>query len=55
MPRNNLQSKLVPERDKLANELRQLRLADKIINIVINEREKPEGKVRLLWLRKLVK
>lgn len=52
---NAMQSKLLPPENKLAIELRELGLADKIINIVINEKEKPEGKVRLLWIRKLVK
>lgn len=51
----NSQSKLIFTEDELARELKQMGFSDKIINIVINEREKPEGKVRLLWLRKLVK
>lgn len=49
------QSKLLPEESRLCAELKSLGLSERIINVLIKEREKPEGKVRLLWVKKLVK
>lgn len=49
------QNKLLVDDEKVAGELKGLGFTNRIINIVIGEKEKPEGKVRLQWLRKLVK
>lgn len=50
-----MQSKILPKEDKLAVELRELGFANKIIDTLIGEMEKPEGKVRIQWIKKLVK
>lgn len=49
------QNKLLADDEKVAREIKGLGFTNHIINIVIAEKEKPEGKVRLQWLRKLVK
>ncbi|MCK4478282.1 N-6 DNA methylase [Candidatus Bathyarchaeota archaeon] len=49
------QRRLSPEDEDLAKELKRLGYADRIIKIVVSEKDKPEGKVRLQWMRKLVK
>lgn len=51
----NSQTKLLPEDEQLARELRSLGFPDQIVDVVVREKDEPEGKVRLLWLRRLVK
>jgi len=49
------QSKLLPEDSKIQNELSNFSLPEKIINVLMNERNKPEGKVRIDWIKKIIK
>lgn len=48
------QSRLTPEENDLIAELSELGLPDRIINVLINERDLPEGKVRLSWVKRLI-
>lgn len=49
------QSKLFPDDDKLSRELKSLGLSDKITDVLVGEKDKPEGKVRIQWIIKLIK
>ena len=48
------QIRLMPDDDELQAELLAFGLTDRIVNILINEKDKPEGKIRLVWVRKLI-
>jgi len=52
---NNNQEKLFSEDVKLVGELKNLSLPENIIGVLIREQDKPEGKVRLQWVKKLIK
>ena len=52
---NGKQLKLLPQETKLATELRSLGLSERIVNVLVREREKPEGQVRVQWVKKLIK
>lgn len=49
------QSSLFIEDEKLVKELRSLSLPEDIIGVLVRERDKPEGKVRIQWVIKLIK
>jgi type I restriction enzyme M protein len=49
------QAKLFNEDDKLRKELKTLGLPEKIISVLLGEKDKPEGKIRLKWVIKLIK
>jgi type I restriction enzyme M protein len=55
MTTNNRQSKLFTEDKKLVDELKSISLPEDIIGILVRERDKPEGKVRIQWIKKLIK
>ena len=48
------QSRLLPDDNEMISELESLKLSERIVNILLNEKNKPEGKVRILWVRKLI-
>ncbi|HUW47600.1 MAG TPA: type I restriction enzyme HsdR N-terminal domain-containing protein, partial [Patescibacteria group bacterium] len=52
---NSKNHRLFSEDDKLVKELKDLGLPEGIANVLASEKDKPEGKVRLQWIRKLIK
>ena len=49
------QSKLFTEEEKIGKELKSLGLPEKIIGVLVGERDNPEGKIRIQWIIKLIK
>jgi type I restriction and modification enzyme subunit R-like protein len=49
------QIRLLPGEDKLAKELRSLGISESIVNVLVSESNKPEGRVRIQWMRNLIK
>lgn len=49
------QARLLPGDEDLASELSKLGLSEHVVNVLIGEKDTPEGKIRLLWVKKLVK
>jgi type I restriction enzyme M protein len=49
------QSRLFDDDERLTKELKALGLPDRIVNVLVGERQKPEGKVRIEYIVKLIK
>jgi type I restriction enzyme M protein len=52
--KKNNQTKLLSEEEALAKELRQLGLSDRIVSVLLGEKDKPEGPVRAAWIKRLI-
>lgn len=52
--KENGQSHLFVDDENLIRDLDKLGLSERIIKVLIGEKDKPEGKIRILWIRKLV-
>lgn len=49
------QVRLFKEDEKLGKDLKNLGLPDRMIAVLVGERDKPEGKIRIQWIVKLIK